>query len=142
METENVIKFTKLSSAGKMPKKASRGSAGFDLFAAEEVTVPRMERVRVRTDVAISFSDKYYARLASRSGVAWSEGIIVGAGTSSHQYRRIYPPIRVSSRRRNCTNRISTNAVYWPAWAIVSFNLRSRRSGLQRWNRSSFDQFG
>jgi deoxyuridine 5'-triphosphate nucleotidohydrolase len=69
-----------------MPCKASPGSAGFDIYSAEEVTIPVGKRALVDTGFSMAFGGDMYARIAPRSGLA-VRGIDVGAGVIDSDYR-------------------------------------------------------
>ena len=63
-----------------LPTKGSDGAAGWDLYAAEEITIPPNDRAKVATNLHVAFPTGFYARVASRSGLAFKHGIDVGAG--------------------------------------------------------------
>mmetsp|Transcript_30552 Transcript_30552/g.68418 ORF Transcript_30552/g.68418 Transcript_30552/m.68418 type:complete len:176 (-) Transcript_30552:81-608(-) len=76
-----------LSDYAKMPMRGSPLSAGFDLAAAESVTVPAGERAVVKTDLSVACPEGTYARVAPRSGLAVKKMIDVGAGVVDADYR-------------------------------------------------------
>jgi len=55
-----------LSEHAKMPVRGSPLSAGFDLAAAESVTVPAGGRAVVKTDLSVACPEGTYARVAPR----------------------------------------------------------------------------
>ena len=66
-----------------MPRRATAGSAGFDLYAAlrEEVTVEPGSLVRIPTGVAIGLPSADYVGLVfARSGLAVKHGIALSNG--------------------------------------------------------------
>jgi dUTP pyrophosphatase len=75
----------------------SPGSAGFDLFAAEDVTIPAARVVKkklveighriVRTGICISLPANSVGRIASRSGLSIKENLEIGAGWIDPDYR-------------------------------------------------------
>ena len=69
-----------------MPRKATPESAGFDVYSAEEVTIPVGKRGLVDTGFSMAFEGNMYARIAPRSGLA-VRGIDVGAGVIDSDYR-------------------------------------------------------
>ena len=77
----------KLSSNAQLPTRATSGSAGYDLYAAESYVVPSNGRQLVRTDIALLVPEGTYGRIASRSGIAWKHFIHVGAGVVDRDYR-------------------------------------------------------
>jgi dUTP pyrophosphatase len=77
----------KLSPNAKLPTKATTGSAGYDLYAAEDVTIGNGQNALVKTDIAIKMPKGYYGRVASRSSLAWRSSLEVGAGVIDEDYR-------------------------------------------------------
>ena len=64
-----------------VPTRATLGSAGYDMYACEEVCVSsRGGRAMISTGVALDFPKDCYCRLAPRSGLAVKSGIDVLAG--------------------------------------------------------------
>lgn len=71
----------------KIPTK-NYSSAGFDLYSVEEVVIPKNDRCLIGTGVVIStFPVETYGRIAPRSGLAWKNGLNVGAGVIDPDYR-------------------------------------------------------
>lgn len=71
---------------GFKPTRGSVDSAGWDLYASEDV--PRIgTRVVVSTDVYVAIPRGFYGRIAPRSGLAVRNGINVLAGVVDCDYR-------------------------------------------------------
>lgn len=81
------LRFAKLSTFAKEPKKGSIGAAGFDLFAAEEKSIAPGARMCVKTDIQIAVPPGSYGRIAPRSGLASRLSVDVGAGVVDSDYR-------------------------------------------------------
>jgi len=81
-----IIKFKKLSENAKVPSKES-GNAGYDLYAAESVTIQPGHRALIKTDIAMEIPTGYYGRVADRSGMAFKSGGTVIAGVIDSIYR-------------------------------------------------------
>jgi deoxyuridine 5'-triphosphate nucleotidohydrolase len=81
-----MIRFLPANSSIRIPCKASSGSAGFDIYSAEAVTIPVGKRALVDTGFSMAFEGNMYARIAPRSGLA-VRGIDVGAGVIDSDYR-------------------------------------------------------
>jgi len=77
----------KLSEHATVPARATPGSAGYDLAAAQDCTVPAHGKALVRTDIAIKLPRGTYGRVAPRSGLALKHHIDVGAGVIDEDYR-------------------------------------------------------
>lgn len=76
-----------LSEKAVIPTKATVFSAGYDLYASEEVTVPRLGRKLIKTNVSMAIPINHYGRIAPRSGLAFKNGIDVLAGVIDSDYR-------------------------------------------------------
>lgn len=70
-----------------LPSRASHGAAGFDLMAADGVTVYRGGRVMIATGFAWDIPDGYVGMIRPRSGLAVKHGIDVLAGVIDSDYR-------------------------------------------------------
>lgn len=77
----------KLSEHAQLPQQGTAVSAGFDLFSAEDKTLPAGQRGLVKTDLSIACPEGTYGRIAPRSGLALKHGIDVGAGVIDADYR-------------------------------------------------------
>ena len=76
-----------LSEFAVFPRRATSGSAGYDLSSACNMVVPSRGRSLIMTDVTFEIPWNYYGRIASRSGIAVKHGIDVGAGVIDSDYR-------------------------------------------------------
>jgi dUTP pyrophosphatase len=77
----------RLSEAATLPTKGSQFAAGYDLYASESKVIPSKDRAPVKTDIAVEIPYGYYGRVASRSGLAFKNGIDAGAGVVDPDYR-------------------------------------------------------
>ena len=80
----------------KMPEKGTPGAIGYDLYACEDGTIPNGGRGLIGTGVQLEISPfvvhgsvslSVYGRIAPRSGIAFRDGIGVGAGVIDPDYR-------------------------------------------------------
>jgi len=76
-----------LSDLAKIPTQATPFSAGYDLYAAEAIVVPRLGRKLIKTNVSMAIPMNHYGRIAPRSGLAYKNGIDVLAGVIDSDYR-------------------------------------------------------
>jgi len=76
-----------LNSSAITPKRATPGSAGLDLFACENDSVPPKKWKAISTGISIKIPNDCYARIAPRSGLAFKNGIDVFAGVVDSDYR-------------------------------------------------------
>ena len=76
-----------LSNLAKIPTQGTHFSAGYDLYAAETITIPRLGRKLIKTNVSMAIPMNHYGRIAPRSGLAYKNGIDVLAGVIDSDYR-------------------------------------------------------
>lgn len=81
------LSVKRLSPQATLPTRGSDFAAGLDLSAAEALCIPAGQRALVKTDLAIACPPGTYARIAPRSGLAYKNGIDVGAGVIDADYR-------------------------------------------------------
>ena len=80
------IKIKRLNSLAKLPTRASESDAGYDLYSCRDIIITPMDRVIVKTGIAIEIPKGFYGRIAPRSGLA-VKGIDVLAGVVDSGYR-------------------------------------------------------
>lgn len=71
----------------KLPTRGSASAAGYDLYASENVTLPRGGRKVIATGISLAIPEGHYGRVAPRSGLASKHGIDTGAGVIDEDYR-------------------------------------------------------
>lgn len=76
----------KLLEGAIMPTKATTYSAGYDLYAYENIQIESNKLARVRTGVHLTCPDGTYGRIAPRSGLAYKNYIDVFAGVIDQDY--------------------------------------------------------
>ena len=81
------LRFAKLSASAKAPSKGSADAAGYDLYAAEGLSVPPGGWASVKTDLQFAIPQGCYGRIAPRSGLALKHGITTLAGVVDADYR-------------------------------------------------------
>jgi dUTP pyrophosphatase len=69
------LEFTRLSEAARPPARAHDGDAGYDLHAAEAVSLLPGQRASVGTGVAVAIPDGHAGLVLPRSGLAARHGI-------------------------------------------------------------------
>lgn len=72
-----------------MPKYATEGSAGCDLYSAESLMLKRGEFKAIDTGIRVALPKGYEAHVRARSGLAARNGVTVlnGIGTLDSDYR-------------------------------------------------------
>ena len=76
-----------IKSSAILPKKATLGSAGFDLYSCVSEIISPKKWKAISTGISISIPNDCYARIAPRSGLAFKNGIDVFAGVVDSDYR-------------------------------------------------------
>jgi dUTP pyrophosphatase len=76
----------KLTETSQVPKRATEGSAGYDIASDEDVVIDPGERSLVKTGFSVRVPDGTYGRVAPRSGLAVKHGIDVLAGVIDRDY--------------------------------------------------------
>jgi len=71
------LRFRRLAEAARSPAQAHEGDAGYDLHAAEGLTVGPGERASVGTGIAVAIPDGQAGLVIPRSGLAARHGISV-----------------------------------------------------------------
>jgi len=81
-----MLKVRKLNRFAILPKKVP-GSAGYDLYSCEPVTIRPEDRAIIRIGIVTEFPSNYVGRICDRSGMAVKEGLYVVAGVIDANYR-------------------------------------------------------
>lgn len=71
------LRFRRLNEAARPPAQAHEGDAGYDLHAAEPVTIGPGERASVGTGIAVAIPSGQAGLVVPRSGLAARHGISV-----------------------------------------------------------------
>lgn len=79
------IPIKKLTHDAKTPTRGTSGSAGYDLYASEDVELYSFGIVP--TGVSVAIPEGYYGRIAPRSGLAAKHGVDVLGGVIDSDYR-------------------------------------------------------
>lgn len=92
-----MIKVKRIKETALLPTRGSAQAAGFDLYAAETITIPasranedgsvEIGRAAAPTGLIIEIPEGYYGRVSPRSGLARRNGIDVLAGVIDSDYR-------------------------------------------------------
>ncbi|MFR4368745.1 MAG: dUTP diphosphatase [Clostridia bacterium] len=71
------VKVKKLTETSKLPTRGSVFSAGFDLYADNnvDITIHPHETRKIGTGLALEIPDGYYGAIFARSGLASKEGL-------------------------------------------------------------------
>jgi len=91
------LNIKKLDDNAQVPVYGSAAAAGMDLFSAVDLIVPPQTRKLVSTGISVSWEttegewdehpEKYYLRIAPRSGLSVKNNIDIGAGVVDSDYR-------------------------------------------------------
>lgn len=75
-----------LSEDAKLPTRGSKSSAGYDIYAAEDVSIDFCASASIRTDIAVTLPPGTYGQLAGRSGFTRRNQATVEAGVIDVDY--------------------------------------------------------
>ena len=91
------LNIKKLTPGAQVPVYGSAAAAGMDLFSSVDLLVPPQTRKLVSTGISVSWEteegewdehpEKYYLRIAPRSGLSVKSNIDIGAGVVDSDYR-------------------------------------------------------
>lgn len=91
------LNIKKITDDAQVPKYGSLAAAGMDIFSAVDLIVPPLTRKLVSTGISVSWQtqegnidetpEKYYLRIAPRSGLSVKNNIDIGAGVVDSDYR-------------------------------------------------------
>ena len=81
------LKVTSMESDIKLPKKATLGAAGFDIYSGEKVVIAPGSQAKISTKLKLEIPDGYYGQILVRSGFASKYCARVEAGCIDNDYR-------------------------------------------------------
>ena len=87
MSASSTLKVTLLSENATVPTKGSPTSAGYDLYAVTEGTVPAYGHDIFKIGISVELPKGTYGRIAPRSSLSAKFGIETGAGVVDEDYR-------------------------------------------------------
>ena len=84
-----VLKISLLNENATLPRYASEGAAGLDLYAAESVPLFRLDPKWVSTGIAVEVPEGYELQIRPRSGLAGKGEVLIAnaPGTVDSDYR-------------------------------------------------------
>jgi dUTP pyrophosphatase len=80
------MEVKRLCSQAILPRRATDGSAGYDLCCSDDVTIQPGELVCAPTGISVKVPSGTYGRIAPRSGVTVKHNVHVGAGVIDSDY--------------------------------------------------------
>jgi len=83
-----MLKVKILKADAQIPLRASNGSAGYDLYACDDIVILPMNKALIPTGLAVEIPEGCYGRIAPRSGLSAKKFIDVGAGVIDRDYRQ------------------------------------------------------
>ena len=82
----DTVRVKKLIEEARLPKRATPGSVGFDVYSTHHAIVAPHSQQKIHTGLAFDVPTGMYLRVATRSSMA-TQGINVGAGIIDNDYR-------------------------------------------------------
>jgi len=80
------LEVKRLCSQAILPRRATNGSVGYDLFCIDNLTIPPGELICASTGIAVKVPVGTYGRIAPRSGITVKHNAHVGAGVIDRDY--------------------------------------------------------
>ena len=105
MSQKIIVKYFEESESALLPKRATDGSAGYDLFAAQAMTLLPKTYELVSLDCVWEIPKGYYGKIYSRSSLV-KKMITVDAGLIDSNYCGIVPRIIVNHSEAAFTVRV------------------------------------
>ena len=99
---EEIIVRVQVLEDGKLPLKAHKTDAGFDLYATEDVTIEKNLITKHPLNIKLELPANTYGLITSKSGLG-SKGVLVYSGIIDESYRGIPHVV--------CANLTHTNVV-------------------------------
>ena len=84
---EPKLLYTKLYPKAKNPTRATERSAGLDLYALEQVSIPPHTRRLINTGLQMRIPIGYYGQITSRSGLSVHKKVDVVTGIVDNDFR-------------------------------------------------------
>jgi dUTP pyrophosphatase len=81
------LRIERTSLEARIPTRATPGSAGLDLYSAEDVVILPKNKSKVNVGIKVALPEGCYGRIAPRSGLAVNYFIDVGAGVIDQDFR-------------------------------------------------------
>lgn len=79
--------FEKCRPDSVLPERKTRGAAGYDLYADEDILITPGETVRVSVGTKMKLPSGTYGKIMERSSLAYRLGLSVGGGVIDEDYR-------------------------------------------------------
>jgi len=130
------IGITRQSNDLPLPRYATSGSSGLDIYANESVEILPMGVAMVGTGISVEIPEKYEIQVRSRSGLAAKKGVFVlnSPGTIDADYRGEIKVILANFSKESYTvNRLDRIAQLVPARVVqANFSLSDTLSDTNR----------
>ena len=81
------IHVAKKQPNAKIPTKAHKSDAGWDLYSCEPKTILPNERVTINTGISLAIPNSFAGLIWPRSGLAVKQGVVILAGVIDSGYR-------------------------------------------------------
>lgn len=83
----NKLQIKLLSENATMPTRANATDAGYDIYAAETITLKPQDKTLVATDIAVNIPQGYVGLLTSRSGISSKTYLVIETGKIDAGYQ-------------------------------------------------------
>lgn len=73
----DIVKFKRIVDESVLPAKSTKGSAGFDIYSIEDITLKPGETYFFKTGWAMAIPEGFHAEIHNRSGLSSKYGIML-----------------------------------------------------------------
>ena len=84
---EQTLRVKRIDPEAQLPTRGSVSAAGLDLYSLEEGIIEEKSGALIRTGLSVEIPEGMYGRIAPRSGLSFSTGLVVNAGVIDSDYR-------------------------------------------------------
>ncbi|RWS21031.1 dUTPase-like protein [Leptotrombidium deliense] len=81
------VKFIRTSARSIIPRRATAGSVGYDLFSIENKVVKAGSTALISTGIRMQIPSPFYGKIEGRSGLAYRCNVHIGGGVIDRDYR-------------------------------------------------------
>lgn len=119
----NDVQIKLHSPHSKIPTRATSGSAGYDIYSVEAVSISPGSRMLVDSGFSIQFPNYVYARIAPRSGLSVKYSIDVGAGVIDSDYTGIVKVLLINNGTETFSVNVGDRIAQMLFERVEHFNL-------------------
>ena len=106
MAKQIVVKYFEESKFARVPEQTTEGSAGYDLYAADTITILPQSAQTIPLDLRWAIPDGFFGQIMPRSSILVDHLVTVGGGVIDSDFRGIVKAILVNLSKKTFTVRL------------------------------------